>query len=86
VPFGIRSAPEDVMRRLAYPDFGPTRGRWFLSRSNRIGDALKAMTEVLGRSVISSGQSAAKGLPQLVPPAPTADADTQFGEAGDTVD
>ncbi|HEX5407649.1 MAG TPA: VWA domain-containing protein [Pseudonocardiaceae bacterium] len=83
VPFGIRDATEDVMRRLAYPDFGPTKGRWFLSRSSKVAEALKAMTEVLGRTVISSGQSAAKGLPQIMAPTPTPGSDTQFGEAGE---
>lgn len=83
VPFGIRDAPESVIRELAYPNFGPIKGRWFLSRSNRIGDVLKAMAEVLGRTVISSGQSASQGLPQIVPPTPAPGMDAQFGEAED---
>jgi hypothetical protein len=85
VPFGFRDAPEDVMRRLAYPDFGSIRGRWFLSRSSKVGEVLKAMAEVLGRTVISSGQSASQGVPQIVPPTPPAGMNAQFGEAGDTV-
>ncbi|MTD54794.1 vWA domain-containing protein [Amycolatopsis pithecellobii] len=83
VPFGFRSAPEEVMRKLAYPNFGRTKGRWFLSRSNSVKEVLKAMTEVIGKTVISSGQSASQGLPQIVPPAPSANLDAQFGEAED---
>jgi uncharacterized protein YegL len=83
VPFGFRSASEEVMRKLAYPDFGPTKGRWFLSRSNNVAEVLKTMAEVLGRTVISSGQSASAGAPQIVPPTPVPGSNTQFGEAGE---
>lgn len=83
VPFGFRSAPEEVMRKLAYPNFGPTRGRWFLSGSNSATEVLKSMAEVLGRTVISSGQSAVAGVPQIIPPTPPTGSNTQFGEAGE---
>ena len=81
VPYGFRSAPENVVRKLAYPDFGRTRGRWFLSRSNNVREVLRAMTAMLGNTVISSGQSASQGVPQIMPPTPPAG--TQFGDAGD---
>ncbi|WP_326946650.1 VWA domain-containing protein [Amycolatopsis sp. NBC_01307] len=82
VPFGFRGAPKDVMRSLAYPDFGKTKGRWFSSGSDKVGEILRAMTEVIGRTALSSGQSAAAGAPQIIPPAPTPGMDAQFGEAG----
>jgi uncharacterized protein YegL len=85
VPYGFRDAPEAVIRALAYPDFGRTKGRWFLFRSNRVGEVLKTMAAMLGNTVISSGQSVAKGQPQLTPPSPPAGSDVQFGEAGDYV-
>jgi uncharacterized protein YegL len=84
IPFGFRSAPEDVIKRLAYPDFGATKGRWFLSRSSNVREILRAMAAMLGNTVISSGQSASQGVPQIVPPTST-DPSTQFGEAGDFV-
>lgn len=85
VPFGIGAAPEDVMRRLAYPNFGRTMGRWFSFKSSKAGEALKAMTDVLGRTVMSSGQSASQGQAQIVPPTLPAGSDAQFGDAEDWV-
>lgn len=83
VPYGFRDAPEHVMRQLAYPNFGPTKGRWFLSKTNNAGEVLKAMAEVLGNTAISSGLSAERGVPQIVPPTPVAGSNAQFGEAED---
>jgi uncharacterized protein YegL len=85
VPFGIRDAPEKVMRSLAYPNFGRTKGRWFLSRSTKVGEVLRAMTEVIGQTALSSGQSALAGVPQIIPPQPAQGMDAQFGEAEDWV-
>lgn len=86
VSFGFRDAPERVMRELAYPDFGPARGKWFVARTNRIGDLLKSMTSAIGNTVISSGVSAGQGTPQIVPPTIQPQQGMQFGEAGDIVD
>lgn len=83
VPFGFRGASEKVIRRLSYPDFGPTKGRWFLSRSNNVADVLRSMTDVIGRTVISSGLSAGQGQPVIVPPSPAPGDRGQFGLAGD---
>jgi hypothetical protein len=82
VPYGFRAAPEDVIKSLAYPNFGTTKGRWFLSRSNNVGEILKAMATTLGQTVISSGMSASQGLPQIMPPTPPPGSDVQFGDAG----
>ncbi|HTJ71250.1 MAG TPA: hypothetical protein VL551_27150 [Actinospica sp.] len=86
VSFGFRDAPEQVMKDVAYPDFGKSRGRWFLSRSNRIGELLKSMTDSIGNTVLSSGNSAGAGMPQIIPPTVPAGQDMQFGDAGDFVD
>lgn len=85
VSFGFRDAPEDVMKQLAYPDFGRSRGRWFVARSSNIGELLKSMTSAIGNTVISSGISAGQGMPQIVPPTVPAGQGMQFGEAGDFV-
>jgi hypothetical protein len=89
VPYGFRQAPESVVKSLAYPNFGLTKGRWFLSSSTSARDALRALTGIIGRTVISSGMSALAGSPQIVPPEPAATgpaaANTQFGHADDWV-
>jgi uncharacterized protein YegL len=87
VTFGFRDAREEVMKQLAYPDFGSTRGRWFLARSNRVGELLKSMASAIGNTIISSGLSGTTGGPaRIVPPTVPASAGLQFGEAGDLVD
>ncbi len=83
VPYGFGTAPESVIRSLAYPNFGMTKGRWFMSRANSVGEVLRAMTVVLGKTVISSGVSASQGVPQIVAPTPPPGSAMQFGEAGD---
>jgi uncharacterized protein YegL len=89
VPYGFRQAPETVIRSLAYPNFGLTKGRWFLSSSTSARDALRALTDIIGRTVISSGMSVPTGNPQIVPPEPAsggpAAATPQFGDAEDWV-
>jgi uncharacterized protein YegL len=86
VSFGFRDAPEQVMKQLAYPDFGRARGRWFVARTNRIGELLTSMTSAIGNTVISSGMSAGQGTPQIMPPTVAPNQGMQFGEAGDFVD
>lgn len=85
-PIGFREAPVEVLQRLAYPDFGRTRGRWFLSRSNDVGEILRTVAEVIGRTVVSSGMSVTVGAPAIIAPEVPAGSDMQFGDAGDFVD
>ena len=86
VSFGFRDATEAVMSKIAYPDFGDSKGRWFLSRTNKIGELLKSMTSTIGNTIVSSGMSGANGKQQLIPPPnPPAASNMQFGDAGDFV-
>lgn len=85
VTFGFRQATEKVMSQLAYPDFGNSKGRWFLSRNNNIGELLKSMTATIGNTIVSSGMSGSQGTQQIIPPTPPASSGMQFGEAGDFV-
>jgi len=85
VSFGFRDAPKEVMKRLAYPDFGRFRGRWFLARSSNVRELLTSVASAIGNTVISSGLSAGQGVPQIVPPTVPAGQGMQFGEAGELV-
>lgn len=86
VPFGFREASAQVISRLAYPDFGRTKSRWFLAASADVAEVLNSIADVLGRSVVGSGLSASGGNPMIVPPEPPAGSGVQFGDAGDYVD
>ena len=63
IPFGFRDAPEDVLRKLAYP---PEKGRWYHIKSQDIGQVIKLILDVIMKTVVSSGQSSSTGKPALV--------------------
>jgi uncharacterized protein YegL len=70
VPFGFRDAPEVVLRKLAYP---PEKGKWYMARTTDVRDALKGMADVIMKSILSSGHTAATGASgahHLADPAP----------------
>lgn len=80
IPFGFRDAPEDVLRKLAYP---PEKGRWYHIKSDDIGQVIKLILDVIMKTVVSSGQSSSTGKPALVhAPVPETPGVTQ----GDGVD
>jgi uncharacterized protein YegL len=82
IPFGFREAPEDVLRKLAYP---PEKGRWYHIKNDDITQVIKLILDVIMKTVISSGQSTPTGRPSLVhPPAPTLPGVTQ-GDATDWI-
>ncbi|MGH3193118.1 MAG: hypothetical protein ACRDOL_38885 [Streptosporangiaceae bacterium] len=82
IPFGYRDAPDDVLKKLAYP---PEKGRWYHIKSQDIGQVIKLILDVIMKTVVSSGQSTSTGKPALVhPPAPSAPGVTQ-GDAEDWI-
>ncbi len=85
VAFGFRDATEATMKSIAYPNFGPTKGRYFIAKQGAtVKELLKSMTGAIGRSVLESGRSSSAGVPQIMPPQNVSNA--QFGEADDFVD
>ncbi len=69
IPFGYRDAPDNVLKKLAYP---PEKGKWYHIRSHDVGQVIKAILDVIMNTVVSSGQSSSTGKPALVhAPAPT---------------
>jgi uncharacterized protein YegL len=64
VPFGFGAAPEDTIRRLAYP---PGQSKWYHSRSgSNLGESLRDVLSVIMRSVVESSASVSTGRPVLV--------------------
>jgi uncharacterized protein YegL len=82
IPFGFREAPEDVLRKLAYP---PEKGRWYHIKNDDIGQVIKLILDVIMKTVVSSGQSSSTGKPTLVhAPVPASPGVTQ-GDAEDWI-
>jgi uncharacterized protein YegL len=74
VAYGFGLADEAVLRKLAYPNFGPEKrkGRAFIARSTDIPALLKSIADAIGNSVVSSGTSGlGGGTPQTVVPQET---------------
>ena len=63
VPFGFREAPEDVLKKLAYP---LEKGKWYHSRSDDIEQALAGILKIIMNTVVSSGMSSQSGKPAHV--------------------
>jgi uncharacterized protein YegL len=63
VPFGFREAPEDVLKKLAYP---LEKGKWYHINSHDIEQALAGIVSIIMNTVVSSGMSSQSGKPTLV--------------------
>jgi uncharacterized protein YegL len=84
VPIGFGpKAPEKVLAGLAYPDFGPAKGKWFINRAAGPAEILRQMGPVIGNTMVGSGLSAGNGEPRLEMPTFESGSGMQFGEAGD---
>jgi uncharacterized protein YegL len=77
VPYGFRDAPEEVLRKLAYP---MGKAKWFHSKSSDIEDTLTGILDNIMNTVITSGNSASGGEPALVQQAPAAGSGIAFGD------
>lgn len=78
VPFGYRDAPEDVLKKLAYP---PERGRWYHVKNDDIEQALKGILGVIRNTVITSGRTAQSNQPAIVPQVPDPGSGIASGES-----
>ncbi|GEM_PF-915991 len=54
VPLGIRDAPVDVMRQLAYP---PGRSRWYVAKGSNVQEAIHDLFGVITSTVVASSQA-----------------------------
>jgi uncharacterized protein YegL len=82
IPFGFRDAPEDVLKKLAYP---PEKGRWYHIKSHDIEQVIKLILDVIMKTVVSSGQSSSTGKPALVHAATPAAPGVTQGDAEDFI-
>lgn len=67
LPFGFRDAKRDVLEQLRYPNFGKKQGAYYMARDrNGVAEALKAMTGIIGRTMLSSTEAGADaGEPRM---------------------
>jgi uncharacterized protein YegL len=77
VPYGFREAPEEVLRKLAYP---MGKAKWYFCESTDIGQVLKGILDIIMNTVISSGNSAASRQPAVMQQAPAEDSGIAWGD------
>lgn len=77
VPFGFRDAPEQVLRKLAYP---LEKAKWYHSKSHDVEVALRGILDIIMNTVVSSGRSTSAGKPTLVQQTPTPGSGIAYGD------
>ena len=80
VPFGFGQAPEDVMRKLAYP---MGKAKWYHAHSATIEDALTGIIGVIMQTVITAGKTPGTGAPAVVQQAPAPNSGMAWGNPDD---
>lgn len=76
VPFGFRQAPEDVLKRLAYP---MEKGKWYHARNASVEQALKGMLGIIMQTMITASRTASTNQPDVTPQAPPAGSGIDYG-------
>jgi uncharacterized protein YegL len=82
VPFGFRQAPEDVLKKLAYPQ---GKGKWYHAKNASVEEALSGMLGIIMATVVTSSRTATSGQPAVVPLAPPPNSGIAYGDRDDFV-
>ncbi|MGD0699478.1 MAG: VWA domain-containing protein [Trebonia sp.] len=82
VPFGFREAPEDILRKLAYPQ---GKSKWYHARDESVEEALNGMLGIIMKTVVSSSRTVSGGEPAVVPLPPPANSGIIYGDPDDFV-
>jgi uncharacterized protein YegL len=82
VPFGFRQAPEDVLRKLAYPQ---GKSKWYHARNATVEEALNGMLGIIMQTVVASSRTVSSGQPAVVPLEPPVNSGIAYGDPDDFV-
>jgi uncharacterized protein YegL len=63
IPIGFRDAPEDALRKLAYP---AGRGKWYRAQQHDVDDVLRGVMGIITSTVVASVRSVNVGNAQLI--------------------
>lgn len=83
VPFGFRDAPENMLKKLAYP---MEKGKWYCARNATIEEALSGIIGVIMKTVVTAGRTAGSGSPAVVQQPPTANTGIAWGDPSGDLD
>jgi uncharacterized protein YegL len=82
VPFGFRQAPEDVLKKLAYPQ---GKGKWYHTKSASVEQALNGMLGIIMQTVVTSSRTASSAQPAVVPLPPPPNSGIAYGDPDDFI-
>lgn len=82
VPFGFRQAPEDVLRKLAYPQ---GKGKWYHAGNASVEEALNGMLGIIMQTVVTSSRTVGSGQPAVAPVPPPTGSGIAYGDPDDFV-
>lgn len=77
IAYGFRDAPADVLKDLAYPDFGEKLGQWFLLKDNDPKTVIDQVKDLIHQTIFQATSTNAQGQRDLqaAQPPPTANID-----------
>jgi uncharacterized protein YegL len=78
VPFGLREAPESVLKQLAYP---PERSKWYRAGNASIDQAIVEIVQIIMKTVVTAGSSAMRGQPSITLQSPAPDSGIIRGDS-----
>ena len=79
---GAVYAPEDVMRKLAYPN---GKAKWFLAKNASVEDALQGIIGVIMQTVVTAGRTPSLGRATMVLQAPVPGSGINYGDPDEFV-
>lgn len=86
VAYGFRAAPEDVLKELAYPNFGEKLGQWFLLKDNDPTAVIAQVKDLINQTIVQATNTNAMGQRDLQAAQPTSTANIDHGSVDELIE
>lgn len=79
VAYGFREAPAEVLKDIAYPDFGEKLGKWFLLKDRDPKAVIEQVKNLVNQTIVQATSTNAMGQRDLQAVAPLPAANVEYG-------
>ncbi|WP_454697834.1 vWA domain-containing protein [Arthrobacter humicola] len=86
VAYGFRTAPADVLKDIAYPDFGEKLGQWFLLKDNNAKAVIEQIKTLINQTIVQATSTNAMGQRDLQAAQPTPTANIVHGSVDELIE
>ncbi|WP_181127905.1 MULTISPECIES: VWA domain-containing protein [unclassified Rathayibacter] len=86
VAYGFREAPADVLKDIAYPDFGEKLGQWFLLKDNDPKAVIDQVKSLINQTIVQATSTNAQGQRDLQAAQPTPTANIDHGSVDELIE